>query len=97
MRYTDDSVLSAPYHRNQAGMLAVLRAGLANPHDAEVILGNAGANYVVYCDGDGELREMADRAPDGLAAQLLSGHPPAFLREVKLPGVTGMHVLRLVR
>lgn len=97
LRYTEHSVLSAPYHRNQAGMLVVLRAGLANPHDAEIILGNAGANYLVYCDGDSELRELAARAPDGLAAQLLAGRPPAFLREVKLPGVTNIHALKLVR
>lgn len=97
LRFTGHSVLSAPYHRNPQGMLVVLHAGLAAPEKAEAILGNVGTDYVVFCPGDGEMKEMASRAPDGLAAALLKGRPPAFLKEVTPAEATNLKVYRLVR
>lgn len=97
LRFTPHSVLAAPYHRNQAGMLAILKAGLASPHDAEAILGNAGADYVVFCPGDGELKMLADLAPKGFAASLLAGRPPAFLKDITPAGATTLKVYQLVR
>ncbi len=97
LRFTGHSVLSAPYHRNPDGMLAVLHAGLTVPEKAEAILGNAGTDYVVFCPGDGEMREMASRAPDGLAAALLKDRPPAFLKDATPAGATNLKVYRLVR
>ena len=97
LRFTGHSVLSAPYHRNPDGMLAVLHAGLTAPEKAEAILGNAGTDYVVFCPGDGEMREMASRAPNGLAAALLKDRPPAFLKDATPAGATNLKVYRLVR
>lgn len=97
LRFTGHSVLAAPYHRDPNGMLAVLHAGLATPEKAEAILGNVGTDYVVFCPGDGELKEMAARAPDGLAAALLKGRPPAFLKDVTPAEATNLKVYRLVR
>jgi len=97
LRFTGHSVLSAPYHRNPQGMLAVLHAGLAAPEKAEAILGDVGTDYVAFCPGDGEMKEMASRAPDGLAAGLLKGRPPAFLKDVTPTEATNLKVYRLVR
>ena len=83
--------------QNQQGMLVVLHAGLAAPEKAEAILGNAGADYMVFCPGDGELKELANRAPEGLAAALLNDRPPAFLKEVTPAEATNLKVYRLVR
>ena len=97
LRFSGHSVLAAPYHRNPQGMLVVLHAGLASPEKAEAILGDAGTDYVVFCPGDGELKELANRAPDGLAAALLKGRPPAFLKDVTPAEATNLKVYRLVR
>jgi hypothetical protein len=97
LRFTGHSVLSAPYHRDPNGMLVVLHAGLAAPEQAEAILGNAGADYVAFCPGDGELKEMANRAPNGFAAALLKGRPPAFLKDITPAEATNLKVYRLVR
>jgi hypothetical protein len=97
LRYTRHSVLAAPYHRNQAGMLAVLRAGLAPPRKAEAILGDVGASYFVYCPGDLEVKELAGMAPDGFDAAIDADHIPPFLNEVPLAGTKGIRVFRFVR
>lgn len=97
LRCTGHSVLSAPYHRNQPGMLAVLRAGLTAPDKAEAILGNVGTDYFVFCPGDGEMKEMASHAPDGLAATLMKDTPPAFLKDVTPAEAKNLKVYRLVR
>jgi hypothetical protein len=97
LRFTGHSVLSAPYHRNPEGMLVVLHAGLAAPEKAEAILGNAGADYVAFCPDDGEMKELAARAPDGLAAALLKDRPPAFLKDVTPADAPDLKVYRLVR
>lgn len=97
LRFTGHSVLSAPYHRDPNGMLVVLRAGLVAPEKAEAILGDVGTDYVAFCPGDGELKELAQRAPDGFAAALLKDRPPAFLKDVTPSGATNLKVYRLVR
>lgn len=97
LRFTGHSVLAGPYHRNQQGMLVVLHAGLADPEKAEAMLGDVGTDYVVFCPGDGELKELANRAPDGLAAALLKDRPPAFLKDVTPTEATNLKVYRLVR
>lgn len=97
LRFTGHSVLSAPYHRDPAGMLAVLKAGLAPPRQAEAILGNVRTDYVVFCPQDGELKELAKRAPEGLAAALLKNDPPGFLQNVTPAGASNLRVYRLVR
>ncbi|MCD2174475.1 hypothetical protein [Rhizobium sp. C4] len=97
LRFTGHSVLAAPYHRNPNGMLVVLHAGLATPEKAEAILGDVGTDYVVFCPGDGELKELAQRAPDGLAAALLKDRPPAFLKDVTPSDATNLKIYRLVR
>lgn len=97
LRFTNHSVLAAPYHRNPDGMLAIIRAGLATPAKAEAILGDAGTDYVVFCPGDGELKELAERAPGDFADALLAGRPPAFLADVTPAGAPNLKVYRMVR
>lgn len=97
LRFTRHSVLAAPYHRDPDGMLDMIRAGMASPDKAEVILGDAGTDYVVFCPGDGELADLARRAPGGFADALLKGHPPAFLADVTPAGAPDLKIYRMVR
>ncbi|MDG4650206.1 hypothetical protein P6F26_17295 [Roseibacterium sp. SDUM158017] len=72
-------VLSAPYHRNEAGMIAQLRIARAEPAEAERLLRRHGVDYVAICDGDPETRLPPGSAHPGLYPALLRGEVPAYL------------------
>lgn len=69
------SVVGAPYHRNNAGNLAVFRFYLGRPDDSAEIARAWGVRYVALCPG---LAGAA--APDALVTLLRAGRPPAWLR-----------------
>ena len=50
---------------------------------------STGATYLAACAGDPELVQMAERAPDGLAARLIDGVRPPWLSEIA-SGPAGM-------
>ncbi len=79
LRYTPHRVLSAPYHRNQGGMLTQLHIAGAAPDEARAFLDGAGVTLVVVCPGDPETRMMARQYPKGLYAELLAGRIPDYL------------------
>ncbi|MDX3977081.1 hypothetical protein [Shinella sp.] len=94
LRFTGHRVLSAPYHRNQGGMLTELHIGLSNPHQAEAFLRGAKVTLLAFCPGNSEIAVIADAEPDGLYADLLKGKVPAYLEPVE--GAQGP-VLQLYR
>ena len=79
---TSQSVLAAPYHRNVFGNRAALLAFPATPTAAEPIVRAARASYVVLCRSSNEVADIVARHPDSLAAALLDGRPPDWLRPV---------------
>lgn len=79
LRFTPHRVLSAPYHRNQGGMLTQLHIAGAAPDEARAFLVGAGVTLVVVCPGDPETRMMARQYPEGLYAELLAGRVPDYL------------------
>ncbi len=70
------AVVGAPYHRNNAGNLAVYRFYLGTPGQAAGIAQAWQVRYVALCP-DG-FTGMA--APGAVAALLRNGHPPRWLR-----------------
>ncbi len=82
LRFTHHRSLSAPYHRNQGGMLTELHAGLATPQDAEKFLRGAGATLVAFCRTDPQVGSISRRAPAGFYAELSKGNVPAWLEPV---------------
>ena len=82
LRFTDHRVLSAPYHRNQGGMLTELHAAMARPADSVKFLRGAGVTVLAFCDSDPQVGSDAAAAPDGLYAQLRKGIVPDFLEPV---------------
>lgn len=55
--HTPHATLSAPYHRNVAGMLNQLKIALAqSAEDAENLLLDAGVDYIVLCTEDPEIK-----------------------------------------
>ena len=82
LRFTPHRVLSAPYHRNQGGMLTELHAAMATPGDAVKFLRGAGVTVIAFCKSDPQIRTLAKVAPDGLYAELDRGIVPAWLEPV---------------
>ena len=80
LRYTSHRVLTAPYHRNQAGMLTELHLGLAPPEEAEAFLAGAGVTVLAFCRTDPQTQMLAEMKSDGLYSVLARGDVPVFLR-----------------
>ncbi|WP_377297653.1 hypothetical protein [Rhizobium sp. SGZ-381] len=82
LRFTHHRVLSAPYHRNQAGMLTELHIGLATPAEAKAFLDGANVAIIAFCPADPQTRDLIRLKPDGLYAHLARGDLPEYLRPV---------------
>jgi len=80
LRFTQNRILSAPYHRNQGGMLTELHIGLATPADAEAFIRGTGVTTLAFCPDFAQTREIAKMKPDGLYAQLEKGNVPSYLQ-----------------
>ncbi|MFC3163335.1 hypothetical protein [Ciceribacter thiooxidans] len=87
LRFTAHRVLSAPYHRNQGGMLTELHIGLATPAEAVAFLRGANVGLIAYCPEDAQTKRLAAMKPDGLYAALGRGEIPPYL--VALPQAEG--------
>jgi hypothetical protein len=93
---SDDAVLAAPYHRNQAGNLAMLDMFLSALDDAKRLMTAHDIAYVVFCRGAPESYHYAADAPAGLAAALSRGNVPSFLERISLDD-TGLIIYRVRR
>jgi hypothetical protein len=78
------SVVSAPYHRNNAGNRLAIDILMASPEKAHELLREDGVAYVAICPGVTETATLAQRAPGGLAATLSNDQAPDWLREIPL-------------
>ncbi|MCY6383066.1 hypothetical protein [Hoeflea prorocentri] len=97
LRFTSHRVLSAPYHRNQGGILTQYQIAMGSEGDAEAFLRGAGVTLVAFCAGDPETREIVRTYPDGLYANLAAGNVPSFLQPAR-PGPQGpLKVFRVLR
>jgi hypothetical protein len=80
LRYTPHRALSAPYHRNQGGMLTELHIGLATPSDAHAFLRGSGVTILAFCKTDPQTETVMNMKKDGLYAALGHGEVPDFLQ-----------------
>lgn len=78
------AVLAAPYHRNQAGNIAMLDMFLATPNDAKVRMATHGIDYIAFCPGAPERYNYVASAPASLAAALSRNDIPRFLKRIPL-------------
>lgn len=96
LRFTNHRALSAPYHRNQGGMLTELRIGIEKPEDALKFLRGAGVTLIAYCSSDPQVANIVEVAPDGLYGELSNGRVPAFLEKVPESAGTPLEVYRVL-
>ena len=97
LRYTPHRVLSAPYHRNQGGMLTELNTGLAMPEEAIAFLRGAKVDYVLFCPGEIQTRDLAARKPEGFYGSLMAGRVPSYLVAIKDDPADALKIYRVVR
>jgi hypothetical protein len=91
---TDHAVFAAPYHRNNDGIVAMLKLMLAPGPAARQILSDRRVDYVVTCSAAPE-QDLVNLAPDGLAARLGRGETPDFLEPLDLDPAHKISVWRV--
>ncbi|TWD55799.1 hypothetical protein FB480_102620 [Agrobacterium vitis] len=79
LRFTHHRVLTAPYHRDQGGMLTELHIGLSTPKDAQSFLHGAGVGIVAFCPSDAQTKQLIELKSDGLYAALAKSTVPDYL------------------
>jgi len=93
---TDHAVFAAPYHRNNDGIVAMLKLMLAPVPTARQMLSDRRVDYVVICSAAPE-QDFVKLAPDGLAARLGRGETPDFLEPLDLDPTHKISVWRVRR
>jgi hypothetical protein len=93
---TDHAVFAAPYHRNNDGIVTMLKLMLAPVPTARQILSDRRVDYVVMCSAAPE-QDFVKLAPDGLAARLGRGETPDFLERLDLDPTHKISVWRVRR
>lgn len=95
---TPHSVVATGHHRASAAMHDVLAAFLGNPETARRTVLRHRVDYVLLCGDLVEAQMYRQRAPHGLAAQLLAGRTVAWLSPVDFgPGAGAMKLWRVAR
>ena len=83
---THHTILSAPYHRYERGILTADAIMRAPPAEAEALARQRGVAYVAYCTSSPNLRLYRKTAADGLAVRLSNGDVPAWLEALSGTG-----------
>jgi hypothetical protein len=94
LAFSPHRTLAGPYHRNQAGNLAVLDALLGPAEAAEKIAVHYGVGIVTICPGNPETQMLARRAPNGMLAMMLAGEVPAWLLPLETDGAMQLYRIR---
>ena len=95
LRFTPHRVLTAPYHRNQGGMLTELHIGLATPIEAQAFLRGSDARLIAFCASDSQTKRLAEMKPDGLYAAIERGEIPAYLEPLPRQEGSGFALYRV--
>ena len=84
--FTPHSVVGAPYHRNQQGLLDTFHF-VNEPIDAaHQLLVDRGIGLVVICPSMSEIRGMTKRAPDSFVTLYAANRLPDWLVDQSMPG-----------
>lgn len=86
--YTRDSVVAAPYHRDQQGLLDAFHFFDGPIAAGRDILSKRGVSLVVVCPGMAEMAGLPSASPDSFVKLYAANKLPAWLDEVSAPGST---------
>ncbi|WP_419913659.1 hypothetical protein [Hoeflea sp.] len=77
--HSNHSVIAAPYHRGQAGILDAYEIFSSPPEQARAILTRRNADYLAFCPTNENRIITGEDYPGGLVATLEAGSPPEWL------------------
>src|SRR5690606_35259828 len=83
---TPHAVVSAPYHRNEDGVLDTFRFFTRSAEDARAIAEARGLGLVVTCPAMPEVQGQAVETPGTLLNLIEAGTPPSWISDVSLGG-----------
>ncbi len=92
---SDHAVVATGHHRANIAMRDVILAFSGDLMAAPARVAEHGADYVVLCTDTAEPTFYAEANPEGLAAQLIAGNPPAWLSAVPMDGPAEFQVWRV--
>ena len=95
LKFTDHSVISAPYHRNASGILATFDSFAADVETARQTTLEVKADYLIACRDFAETGLMRRIKPDGLLVQLLDDKWPDWLEPVTLSSENQLIVFKV--
>ena len=95
LHFTDLSVTSAPYHRNNSGILAALDMFIEDELTAKQAAAKMQVDYVIACTESSETTMMLKYGSTGMLAQLKSGNVPNWLEKVELGSGDTLLVFRV--
>ena len=90
-------VVATAHHRAPQALHDVIAGFVASPEAAEAIIRARGANHIALCPALAEVAIYREAAPKGLAAALVNGKTPAWLRPVPMPQESGLLVWEVTR
>lgn len=93
---TDHSVVATGHHRAADAMGDVIGVFTSKPAEARAIVAARGADYLALCTDMTEVLLYRHEAPEGLAAELLSGRVPGWLERAELGGPEEFAVYRVI-
>lgn len=82
LAWTPHSVVAAPYHRNQQGVLDAFRFFNGPIEEGRAILAARGVSLVVICPAMREIRGLVDHTADSFVTLYASGRLPNWLQDV---------------
>ena len=95
LRFTHHRAIAAPYHRNQAGLLAEIRSSLADPAEAVAILKDANVTHIAFCKSDPQISLSIREAKNGLYANLAKGEIPQYLELIDETAQNALQIYRV--
>lgn len=93
---TNNAIIGTGHHRNVQGMKAVMHAFVSAPDQAQHIVMNSAATFLLIVPS-GEVLRYLHYKPDGLAGLLLRRKVPEWLSPVPLPGLKYLRLYRIDR
>ncbi len=84
--YTPHSVVGAPYHRNQRGLMDTFGFFNQPLEEAKTILEERDISLVVTCPAMPEMNGMPDAADTSFVRRAATGDLPDWLQDVSVPG-----------
>jgi hypothetical protein len=82
---TPHTAIAGPYHRNQADIIAVMRAFRGSAENARRTIVERKIDYVLICPNMSETTIYRADAPKGFYVQLVKGQTPTWLEPIELP------------